>query len=72
MGAWGLGLFQSDYDYDIIDDLTDEVGLDKLAEAANKAAAKDKKLAANERTKSAEEAEDEEIHCSGLRQSLLV
>ncbi|KAK4539175.1 hypothetical protein LTR36_001175 [Oleoguttula mirabilis] len=40
MGAWGLGLFQSDYDYDIIDDLTSEVGLRQLEEEANKAAAK--------------------------------
>lgn len=30
MGAWGYGLFQSDHDYDIVSDLTYEVGLDKL------------------------------------------
>lgn len=27
MGAWGLGLFQSDYNYDVIDELTNESGL---------------------------------------------
>ena len=27
MGAWGLGLFQSDYGYDVIDGLTNESGL---------------------------------------------
>ena len=30
MGAWGYGLFQSDHDFDIISDLSYEVGLDKL------------------------------------------
>lgn len=30
MGAWGYGLFQSDYDYDIVADLSAECGLDKL------------------------------------------
>ena len=34
MGAWGLGLFQSDNDYDIIDELTYQCGLDKLASDA--------------------------------------
>lgn len=29
-GAWGLGLFQSDYDYDIIQDLNDEAGVWEL------------------------------------------
>ena len=27
MGAWGLGLFQSDYDYNVIDELTNESGV---------------------------------------------
>lgn len=43
MGAWGLKLFQSDYDYDIIADLDSEVGLRKLEDEANKAAAKNGK-----------------------------
>ncbi|KAF2171310.1 hypothetical protein M409DRAFT_50768 [Zasmidium cellare ATCC 36951] len=30
MGVWGLGLFESDHDFDIIDDLNSEAGLDKL------------------------------------------
>ncbi|KAJ9622072.1 hypothetical protein H2203_006953 [Taxawa tesnikishii (nom. ined.)] len=29
MGGWGLGLFQSDYDYDIIDELSEEAGLEE-------------------------------------------
>ncbi|OCL10414.1 hypothetical protein AOQ84DRAFT_427190 [Glonium stellatum] len=27
MGAWGLGLFQSDYDYEVVDQLASEAGL---------------------------------------------
>ena len=30
MGAWGLGLFQSDYDWDVVGDLSDEAGTDLL------------------------------------------
>jgi len=35
-GAWGLGLLQSDYDYDIIQDLSEEAGLWRLEEGAAK------------------------------------
>jgi len=44
MGAWGFGLFQSDHDYDVVDDLTSEAGLTQLAwkpEAAVDAPVKD-------------------------------
>ena len=30
MGCWGLGLFQSDHDLDIMDELSDEAGVDSL------------------------------------------
>ncbi|KAK5135339.1 hypothetical protein LTR08_005443 [Meristemomyces frigidus] len=38
MGAWGLGLFQSDHDYDLISDMDGEAGIPKLEEDAKKIA----------------------------------
>ncbi|KAK8198593.1 hypothetical protein M8818_006460 [Zalaria obscura] len=32
MGAWGLGLFQSDYDFDLISELSAEAGLDVMGD----------------------------------------
>ena len=39
MGAWGFGLFQSDWDLDLIGDLDSELGLYELARKASAAAA---------------------------------
>lgn len=39
MGAWGFGLFQSDWDLDLISDLDYELGLYELARKASATAA---------------------------------
>ncbi|KAF2165434.1 hypothetical protein M409DRAFT_24284 [Zasmidium cellare ATCC 36951] len=54
MGAWGLGLFESDHDYDIISDLDAEAGLHKLAEDAQA------KLKAEEEAKGIKHGEDDD------------
>ncbi|KAK4503161.1 hypothetical protein PRZ48_006589 [Zasmidium cellare] len=40
MGAWGLSLFQCDLDFDILLELNEETGLEKLEKVAGKVAAK--------------------------------
>ncbi|KAK3700790.1 hypothetical protein LTR37_015762 [Vermiconidia calcicola] len=45
MGAWGLGLFQSDHDYDRVDEFNEEAGIDALeAESIAKVEASGKKV----------------------------
>ncbi|KAI7468494.1 hypothetical protein KC351_g13634 [Hortaea werneckii] len=57
MGAWGFGLFQSDWDLDLIGDLDSELGLYELARKASAAAA-----AAAAAASSSEEGQKENQH----------
>lgn len=47
MGAWGLGLFQSDQDLDLVSDLSGEAGIFELEEQANAAVFKSTKGPSN-------------------------
>lgn len=40
MGAWRLGLFESDHDYDLVSDMDHEAGLSALEKEAKKRANK--------------------------------
>lgn len=41
MGCWGLGLFQSDHDYDVVSELSGEAGVDRLYTPDDPAALRD-------------------------------
>lgn len=69
MGAWGLGLFQSDHDHDRISDMYEPAGLDALEDKAYEMAKKAKRHSAGANSDNAPAGDDDEVD-EGPRLSL--